>query len=249
MSTVGRLSSSAARRAVLIGVVVFVSCLVGILSRLPGTLAVFWPANALLLGILFRSPRSATPLTWICVVAGYVGADLITGGAWDSTVWLNAANIVGVASGFYAFHWVDGEDRRLTSIQSVGYLVSMTVVGASMAALVGGIANRVLFGGRWWDGWLLWFSSEFVNYMTIVPLVLTFPSLRRVDRDPKAVAVLLRRSLVPTALLTICIILEWVIGGAGAIAFAMPALVTAALLTNVLSRRCSQQYQLPGRWC
>lgn len=234
VSTVEKsLSSSAVRRALLIGVVVFVSCLVGILSRLPGTLAVFWPANALLLGILFRSPRSATPLTWICAAAGYVGADLITGGAWESTVWLNAANIVGVASGFYAFRWVGGDDRRLTSIQSVGYLVSMTVVAASMAALVGGIANRVLFGGQWWDGWLLWFSSEFVNYMTIVPLVLTFPSLRRVDRDPKAVATLLRRSVVPTALLAICIILEWVIGGAGAIAFAMPALVTAALLTNV----------------
>ncbi|MER2207196.1 MAG: sensor domain-containing diguanylate cyclase, partial [Rhodococcus sp. (in: high G+C Gram-positive bacteria)] len=60
MSTVEKsLSSSAVRRALLVGVVVFVSCLVGILSRLPGTLAVFWPANALLLGILFRSPRSA----------------------------------------------------------------------------------------------------------------------------------------------------------------------------------------------
>lgn len=91
----------------------------------------------------------------------------------------------------------------------------------------------MLFGGQWWDGWLLWFSSEFVNYMTIVPLVLSFPSLRRVDRDPKAVATLLRRSVVPTALLATCIIFEWVIGGAGAIAFAMPALVTAALLTNV----------------
>ena len=53
----------------------------------------------------------------------------------------------------------------------------------------------MLFGGQWWDGWLLWFSSEFVNYMTIVPLVLTFPSLRRVDREPKAVATLLRRSV------------------------------------------------------
>ncbi|GAA3189417.1 hypothetical protein GCM10020255_087600 [Rhodococcus baikonurensis] len=136
-------------------------------------------------------------------------------------MWLNAANIVGVASGFYAFRWVDGEDRRLNSIESVGYLVATTVVAASMAALVGGIANRVLFGGQWWDGWLLWFSSEFVNYMTIVPLVLTFPSLRRADRDPKAVAALLRRSVVPTALLAVCIILEWVIGGAGAIAFAM----------------------------
>jgi hypothetical protein len=42
---------------------VFAACLVGIYSRLPGTLAVFWPANALLLGVLVRCPSTATVTT------------------------------------------------------------------------------------------------------------------------------------------------------------------------------------------
>ena len=35
-----------------LALLVFVACLVGIYSRMPGTLAAFWPANALLLGLL-----------------------------------------------------------------------------------------------------------------------------------------------------------------------------------------------------
>ncbi|MGC0364419.1 diguanylate cyclase (GGDEF)-like protein [Rhodococcus sp. 27YEA15] len=225
-------SVQVARCSLMIGLTVFACCIVGIVSRLPGTLAVFWPANAVLLGILLRSPRSATLLTWSSAAAGYLAADLVTGSELATSLWLNAANIVGVATGFYAFRWVRDEDRRLASIQSVGYLVSTTLVASASAALVGGIANQFLFDGGWSDGWLEWFASEFVNYMTMVPLVLTFPLLGSLRGTDDAVA-MLRQSSVPTALLAVSIALEWVVGGPGAIAFAMPALVTAALVTNV----------------
>ncbi|TSD47803.1 diguanylate cyclase [Rhodococcus sp. KBS0724] len=226
-------STAALRHSLLIGVIVFVACLVGILSRLPGTLAVFWPTNALLLGLLVRAPRLATVPMWVCAVGGYLAADLVTGASFESALWLGASNMIGVVGGFYAFRWVGMEDRQLSSIRSVVYLVSMTMVAAAITGCVGGAANVVLFGGTWSAGWILWFSGNLVNYMTIVPLVLTFPSLRQEDRDPEASARILGLSVIPAVLLGVCILLEWVIGGAGAIAFAMPALVTAALLTNV----------------
>ncbi|NRI66215.1 diguanylate cyclase [Rhodococcus sp. MS16] len=226
-------SAAALRHSLLVGLCVFVACLIGTFSRLPGTLAVFWPANALLLGLLVRSPRSATVSTWFCAATAYISADLVTGGSVESALWLGASNIIGVVGGFYAFRWVCAEDRRLSSIRSVGYFVSATMVAAALTGCVGGAANVALFGGTWPDGWILWFSGNLVNYMTIVPLVLTFPSLRPEDRDPEAVSRILRLSVIPAALLALCILLQWVIGGAGAIAFAMPALVTAALLTNV----------------
>ncbi len=43
----------------LLGLVVFLACIFGILTRPTGFLAAVWPANAILLGLLVRVPKSA----------------------------------------------------------------------------------------------------------------------------------------------------------------------------------------------
>lgn len=229
------------RVAAVLGAVVFALCLLGILSRSPGTLAAFWPANAVLLGLLVRRPAAATPAMWIFVAAGYVAADLLTGGSIASSLLLNGANLVGVAAGFYVFGWLGPRERRLASIASVGYLVALAATASVGAAVIGGYADTILFAGTWTDGAALWFATEFVHYMTIVPMILAAPThhrpagakeLRPLTSSPGTT---LRRTALPAALLIGCMALGWCLGGAGAIAFTMPALVAAALLTNVFT--------------
>jgi len=64
-----------------IGLLVFAASLLGIVTRPLGFMAAFWPANALLLGLLVHYPRLAASGTWAAATVGYVAADLVTGTA------------------------------------------------------------------------------------------------------------------------------------------------------------------------
>ncbi|OZE99921.1 GGDEF domain-containing protein [Rhodococcoides fascians] len=223
------------RRAALIGAVVFLACLFGIATRLPGTLAVFWPANAVLLGILLRSPRSATPATWVGASLGYFAADTVTGTPLFSNVAFNLCNIAGVAAGFMIFRFIGQQRPWLTRVQSLALVAAVILVASSVAGVAGGFANSAIESTPWQSGWARWFSGEFLNYMAVMPAVLTAPTtadLRRFRRRGEVVA-LARRGAPAAALLVLCLILVWAVGGSGAITFAMPALVVAALTTGV----------------
>lgn len=47
-----------------LALLIFAACLVGIFARPIGFLSAFWPANALLLGLLVRYPALARPAAW-----------------------------------------------------------------------------------------------------------------------------------------------------------------------------------------
>lgn len=225
----------AARRSALIGVAVLVACLLGIATRLPGTLAVFWPANALLLGILLRSPRSATPATWICAALGFFLADAVTGSPLVPNVALNLCNLAGVVAGFALYRFIGQTRPWLERVQSLTLLAALIVAASAAAAVAGGFANAALHGQPWEECATRWFVGEFLNYMSVMPAVLTAPTLtylRRIQRRREASA-LLRRTVPAAALLALGLILVWFVGGAGAITFATPALVVAALMTGV----------------
>lgn len=57
--------------ALIIFLLVFTLCLLGIVSRPGSFLALFWPANAVLLAVLVRRPQWATRAGWGMAVLGY----------------------------------------------------------------------------------------------------------------------------------------------------------------------------------
>jgi diguanylate cyclase (GGDEF)-like protein len=230
------------RTGLAFGLLVFVACLIGIYSRMPGTLAVFWPANALLLGLLLRFPMAARVPTWLGAALGYLAADLATGSDLAKAVLLNAANLVGVLVGCYAFRRIRTLDLSLDRGTSVGWLAAVATAAAASAGVMGGVADVVLFGATWWSGWLDWFSYELVNYIVILPLVLTFPAAALVHaatHRPSAEAWIpagaaaWRVMMLPFVLLTASLAPAWLMGGLGALTFAMPALIAAALIGDV----------------
>lgn len=208
---------------------VFSACLVGIYSRLPGTLAVFWPANALLLGLLVRFPSTATVTTWLAAAAGYLGADLATGSTMVKAVLLNSANLVGVLAGFVMVRRIFTADLRLTSMKSVGWLAIVASLSAATAGVVGGIAQTVLFRDPFGSAWLGWYAEEVLNYTVILPVILTFPThgtapWRRVNG---------RRLVVPTVFLLTSAIPAWFMPGIGTVGFSVPAMIIVALMSSV----------------
>jgi diguanylate cyclase (GGDEF)-like protein len=217
--------------AAIVGAVVLVASLFGNYTRPVGHLSAFWPANALFLGMMVRNPRLVTPLGVFAAAAGYMAGDLIAGGSLRMTLLLTAANLTGAGAGYLVFSRLVVDDQRLRRPVSVIYLVLAACFASAMAAMVGAVIHPVLFDGSMLDGWIFWFVSELVNYVALLPVVLTVPdfhwlkaSRRRSEPQPIQLG-----KIMPVAALVLSAVVGLVVGGPGAVAFPVPALLWCAL--------------------
>ncbi|BEP93759.1 GGDEF domain-containing protein [Acidovorax sp. A79] len=216
-----------------LALLIFAACLVGIFARPIGFLSAFWPANALLLGLLVRYPRLARPPAWVAAAVGYLAADLATGSDWSMALWLNGANMLGATAGWLVLRRLDERIRRLQRTVSALYLLVAALVASTVGALAGCGAAPVYFDTPWTDLLSLWFSTELMNYMLIVPVVLAAP---RADDPPPAMnapqglpgASLFWR-VAPVSSLLLAEGIRTVVGGPGMLAFVVPGLLWCAL--------------------
>jgi len=65
----------------------FALTLGGILARPIESLSLFWPVNAVLVGVLLRYPRQANALGFTLVWLAMVAADLLCGSDWMPALW------------------------------------------------------------------------------------------------------------------------------------------------------------------
>lgn len=237
--------------AAVIAALVFAAALFGILTRPVGFLAAVWPANAVLLGVLIRRPDLQIGPGYVGATAAFLATDLLTGGTILNTVLLTTANMIGVVTGHVLFLRLPGAHRRLQQPHSVLYLFVISTLAAAMAGFVGMIANQVMFDKSAVAGWAFWFATELVNYLIILPIILSAPALSKID----FVAVLrgnrhqdtLRQRLtffLPGLGLAFSALLALIVGGPGAVAFPIPALLWCALsyptwVTSILTLFCS----------
>lgn len=224
-----------ASAAVLVFGLVLSACFVGIATRPAGFLAAVWPANALLLGLFVRHPRLATPAGWGAALAAYIVADIATGATLQKTLLLTAGNLVAVFTGHLLYARLGDDDRRLKRPFSVLYLTLVSAAAAAAAGLVGAIANPILFGGSVVEGILFWTVTEFVNFIVLLPVALTLPAPRWPTRDMWRefdTPLLASRASPVLALIASCFASHW-IGGPGAMAFPVPALLWCALVLSV----------------
>lgn len=228
-------NASASPNAALVFILVFGACMFGIGTRSVGFLAAFWPANALLLGLFVRNPQFATPLGWLAAFAAYIAADLMTGSPFNQTVLLTCGNLVPVGVGYALYTRVRDDDRRLKRPFSVLYLTLISAAAAASASIVGAIANPLVFGGSALQGMLFWSVTEFVNFIVLLPVALTVRPPRWPGRGALAEIYVpqVMRQIAPVLALIPSCLAGWWIGGPGALAFPVPALLWCALVYNV----------------
>lgn len=218
--------------AIVFGVVLAAS-LFGILTRPMGFLAAFWPANAILIGMMARHPALSTPFGWVAAFAGYVAADMMTGSAPVVTLWLTLANMAGAATAYLLLMRLRLADRRLEHPASVVYLFVICVAAAGVAALAGAAASMLVFDRDPFTGFAFWFATELVNMIVVLPVILTSPPIRS-WRLP----VPLRRRWdhsLPAIVLAASVAGALVVGGPGAFAYPVPALLWCALSYSLFS--------------
>lgn len=205
--------------------------LMGIFTRPPNLLAAFWPANAVLLGIMLRYPRLASLPGWLGSIAGYLLAAQFTQDDLQKTLLLTLGNLAGVCVGFVLFRCLSSQERRLRRPTSLVFLLLISMAASLAAGLVGAFINPLLFQGTMLYGLGFWFASELVNYMAILPVILTLP-------PPGEISAWLARlfrpqlswpRLMPLLSLLCTMMLSLLIAGPGSIAFPVPALLWCAV--------------------
>lgn len=221
-----------ARDTLIVFSVVLAVCLFGIATRPAGLLAAIWPANALLLGLFVRHPRLATPAGWTAAVAAYLAADLATGAALPKTLLLTFGNLAGVVVGYLLYMRLEVHDRCLKRPFSVLYLALIAAAASAASGFVGSVANPVLFDGGAVEGWFFWFTTEFVNFIIILPVVLTFPVFKKplVEVGKDILDGVSLANTAPILALIVSCAASWWIGGPGVFAFPVPALLWCALV-------------------
>lgn len=230
----GRRGRVALTEPLILAAVIFAACLVGIYTRPLGFLANVWPANAIMLGLLLRRPGMATIPGWLAAGIAYMAADLLTGAPLFKALLLNGANVMGIGAAYAICVKLPEAKLRLEHPASLLDIALASAVGAIVAGIVGGLANPVLFGGGVITGWTFWFSTEFVNYIAILPVILSAPRIRAVRPKWNEVRLLISSQLaLPALALLLSGIAGVAIGGPGAIAFPVPALLWCGLVYPV----------------
>jgi diguanylate cyclase (GGDEF)-like protein len=224
--------------ALVVGALVFACSIFGIYTAPPGVLAAFWPTNAVLVGLLLRRAHPPGGAHWLAAIAGYVLADLYMQHGWAKTLMLATTNLMGVCVSYALLARMSDAFRSLRHPRSIVRFVLVAMSGAAAAGVGGIVIHPALFGGTPAYGFMFWFSTELVNYIAILPVLLTMPDLvrrlaarrRRGDRlgwHPD--------QLAPLAAFAGSLWLGAQLGGPGAISFPVPAMLWCALTYSLFA--------------
>lgn len=222
-------------RALGMGLLTLAASLIGIWSRPIGYLSAFWVATALIMGLMLRDRRNASLACWIAVSAGFVTADIVTHSSWLKAIWLSAANLVGIATGWLVMRNMSPELLTLRRHSSVLRLLLGCTAAALGSTAVGMWAGPVLFSNTLGSSAALWFSSEIMNNVLILPVVLSFPGKYSQDPLPHVFTRFSAAHFAPLLSLIVAEVAAYVVGGPGALAFTTPALLWCALSYSVFS--------------
>ncbi len=204
-----------------------------LLTRLLGPLSLFWPANAVLLGMLLRNPGRATGAGWLGAFVAYLAADLLAGTGWLANLWLNGANMAGVAAGYRAAaRCLPVGARRLDQPRTMLSLLIVCLASAGAEAAIGGAAGPVLFGRPLLPSLLDWFHGQVAIDILLLPLFLTAPqpgSARRLLAELWPSRRWHFPDILPVVALVASLALAILLGGPGVLALPVPALIWCAL--------------------
>jgi PAS domain S-box-containing protein len=222
--------------ALIVGFAVLAACALGIMSRPVGFLAMIWPANAVLLGLLIRLPDANRLPVWMSAIAAYMAADLIAGTDFSKSVLLNAANLSGVITGYLVYRLLPKNALSMREPSSVLYMALISVLGAIVAGLGGALTDPFVLQLGVVNSGLNWLATELVNYIALLPVILSAPRPRNLVPEFKLFNVATCvKSAVPALALAVSCAAAMIMGGPGAIAFVVPALLWCALAYSVFT--------------
>jgi diguanylate cyclase (GGDEF)-like protein len=216
--------------------VAFLCSILGQWTQPAGGLSVLWPANALLAALLIRHPSLAHPLSWAGALCGLALANLcLEGLRWPAALGYGVTDLSGV---FVAWIILSSgwSPSRLRSPRAIGQvLAACAAAAATNAAIALALTPWLRPDAPWTTIALNWFFGQLLSYSAFLPPIMLLPRRLRIRGDRRQSWTSLRRRmgsgtlLLPLAALAASVSLCFLLGGPGAAAFPIPALMYCAL--------------------
>jgi diguanylate cyclase (GGDEF)-like protein len=221
----------------IIGAVVLICCLCGILSRPVTFLAYLWPANAVLLGLFLRFKHLRILGGWLGAFSGYMLADLLTGNFLLLTFVLSLANLINVIISLFLIQYWKLNYRNYNQGFTFLYLFTICALGGCLASALFAIttvpylSNTFMSTQRLGVDFGMWWAGEIVNCITILPIILFFPTLKEVGKYFKNIKLnqFHWTKLLPLIAIVLSVTFTHIFTGPGALLYPLAALTWAAL--------------------
>ncbi|MFK3711445.1 diguanylate cyclase [Leclercia adecarboxylata] len=201
---------------------------IGAQLRLVESLSMFWPLNGVMAGVFARYAYLNRLHYYAISYIAMLAYDAITTNWGISSLGINLSNMVFIVTVALLVQ----RDRRLKNRTpdpvNALRLFNYCLLAALLCALLGATVSGGVDSRAFWPLVADWFSEQFSTGVLIVPclLTITWPTFNRAIRASH---------LMPVVLLIISVMASVAIGGAGALAFPMPALIW-----------CAVRYSLPA---
>ena len=216
--------------------VILACCLLGILTRPFSHLAFFWPANAVMLGLLLRFPKLNCLAGWLGALTGFLVADLSTGNTFYLSLSLTCANLITVATALWLIDLFDVKYRYYDKGFTFLKLAAICCIAGLFSAIfaictVPYVPNTFMSTERLWVDFGMWWSGEIANCVILLPFLLAFPKWKHIEH-----ALYNRRQfhfrpqkIFPLIAIFISIAFTHIFPGPGAMIYPLAALIWAAL--------------------
>lgn len=213
--------------AVLIFSVTTLFYFIGAMLRLVDELSLFWPLNAVMAGIFARYSFLNRWYLYLLSYSAMLVYDGVTTTWGMASVLINLSNMVFILSMASLVQWEKRRIRKTPQPINALNLFSYCLISALLCALVGAAASVGIGGLDFFSLFGDWFSEQFSTGVLILPCMLTFSW-------PRSIPALKVKNLLPLLALVVSVLASVWIGGAGSLAFPLPALIW-----------CAVQYPLP----
>ncbi len=219
----------------------------GIFTRPLSYSAFFWPANAILLGILIRYPFFRNISSIIGAALGYICADLFSGNTFLLTLSLTVINFISVLVALYFYLYFYKNQTFVNNkkfMRNSFPLLFSTIIGSCFCAC---LAVSVLpyvpytFLGHEQPllNFLYWWSGELFNYILILPILISFPGFRKLVRmwfyHPEAFKLSSLKIIFPFVAVMISCVLTHYYFAPGALFYPLATLMWAAAVYSLFS--------------
>jgi diguanylate cyclase (GGDEF)-like protein len=143
------------------------------LTREAGPMAVFWPANALLVGVLLRMPRRDYPVSLAACTLAAVAVNLGYGDPPFVAVARAGVNILEVLCGYHLIARFS-PNFMLTDLCGLSVMAAASMaapaISATAAAILLSGSLGMTFADLWWARW----SRDAVGMLLFLPLIASF---------------------------------------------------------------------------
>lgn len=237
------------RFAALIGLLVFsLSYAAAHWSRLEH-MAMFWPVNAVVVGLLVRYNQPLSKWVWLAVATSFLLADYLAATPLLRSMIMTAGNVTQITTAFWLFQLLPDKVKQLQTSDSVIYLFFICFVSCCAGALLVTIGSTTV--NEWQNLTLTsnqvlgqWLVTSLVDMTLILPVLLAWPTrkvisienrrqtnlygieITETEYHPLLTAI---RQALPLICLVLLLLLGVYMGGYGAIMLPIPAVLWCAL--------------------